>query len=60
MAGSTVLIGVANEGEISIEIDVIKNWQISKITYFSDVVYFKSDNSFYSMKRNDFKQIFNK
>lgn len=60
MAGNTVLIGVANEGEMSIEVDQIKNWEVSKITYFSDMVYFKSDNNYYSMKRNDFKQIFNK
>lgn len=60
MAGSTVLVGVANEGEMSIEVDLIKNWEVSKITYFSDMVYFKSGDTFFSMKRNDFKQIFNK
>jgi hypothetical protein len=60
MAGNTVLVGVANEGEKSIEIEKIKDWEISKITYFSDMVYFKNADTFYSMKRNDFKQIFNK
>jgi hypothetical protein len=60
MTGSTVLVGLANEGEISIKIETIKEWQISNISYFSDVVYFKGDNAYYSMKRNDFKQIFNK
>lgn len=60
MAGNTVLIGVANEGEKSIEVEKIKDWEISKISYFSDMVYFKHSDTFYSMKRNDFKQIFNK
>lgn len=60
MAGNTVLIGVANEGEMSIDVDIIKKWEVSKITYFSDMVYFKSGGNYYSMKRNDFKQIFNK
>ena len=60
MTGNTVLVGMANEGEISMRIENIKEWQISDITYFSDVVYFKNVDTFYSMKRNDFKQIFNK
>lgn len=60
MTGNTVLVGMANEGEISMRIENIKEWQISNITYFSDVVYFKNVDTFYSMKRNDFKQIFNK
>lgn len=58
--GGSVLIGVANKGEISIEADVIKNWEISNINYFSNVVYFKHEDTYYSMKREDFKLIFNK
>jgi hypothetical protein len=60
MADKNVLVGVANEGEISLSVDVLKNWEVSKVSYFSDVVYFKSGDNYYSMKRNDFKEIFNK
>lgn len=56
----TVLLGVANQGETSFSVENVKTWEIEKITYFSDIVYFKYGDSYYSMKRTDFKEIFNK
>ena len=53
-------VGVANEGQKSISLDVAKSWQPKNVTYFSDVVYFKIEETFYSMKRSDFTNIFNK
>lgn len=56
----TVLLGIANEGEMSFSVENVKTWEIGKVTYFSDIVYFKCDDKYYSMKRADFKEIFNK
>jgi hypothetical protein len=56
----TVMLGVANEGEKSFEIEVLKTWQPKNVNYFSDVVYFSNDKIYYSMKRVLFDQIFKK
>lgn len=55
-----ITIGVANEGQINVSIDDLKTWVPKNINYFSDTVYFKADNKFYSMKRLDFTKIFTK
>jgi hypothetical protein len=60
MAERKIMIGVANEGEMSIDVELVKTWEPKSITYFSDIVYFKVDNAFYSMKRKDFTEIFYK
>ncbi len=54
------MLGVANEGEKSFEIEVLKTWQPKNVNYFSDVVYFSNDKIYYSMKRVLFDQIFKK
>ena len=56
----TVLLGIANEGEKSFSVEDIKTWEVGKVTYFADIVYFKCGDTYYSMKRADFKEIFNK
>lgn len=54
------MVGVANEGERSFEVETLKTWQPKNINYFSDVVYFSHDKVYYSMKRVVFDQIFKK
>ena len=58
MANEIVTVGVANEGELTLPVDVVKEWEPKKINYMGDVVYFKADDKFYSMKVLDFKEIF--
>lgn len=53
-------VGIANEGILSISVDVVRKWEPKNITYFSDVVYFKAEDGYYSMKRSDFINIYNK
>lgn len=59
MAKEVVTIGVANNGEQNMDVDNIKLWEPKDINYFGDVVFFKNDKTYYSMKRADFKRIFN-
>ena len=58
-AKEIVNVGVANEGEITLDVDIVKNWVPKDINYFGDVVFFKNEKTYYSMKRMDFKRIFN-
>jgi hypothetical protein len=60
MGERMVLVGIANEGEKNFKVDELKTWNIDKIIYFSDIVYFKFEDTYFSMKRIDFKEIFNK
>ena len=59
MANEIVAVGVANEGEINLQVEQVKDWQPKNINYIGDVVFFKQDKTYYSMKRVDFKRIFN-
>ena len=56
----TVRVGIANEGEINISLDIIEKWEPTNIKYFSETVFFKVDNTLYSMNIMEFKKIFNK
>jgi hypothetical protein len=60
MIDKTVLVGIANEGEKIFKADDLKNWEVLNVVYFSDIVYFKCGDTYFSMKRKDFKEIFNK
>ena len=60
MAKEVVRIAKANELEKSYEVEVVKTWEPNEISYFSDIVYFKHEGSFYSMKTLEFKKIFYK
>jgi hypothetical protein len=60
MAKESILVGMANEGELSIPVEKLKTWVPTNISYFSDIVYFKHEDAYFSMKRMDFKEIFNK
>jgi len=59
MSKETVLVGFANEGELNLEVEIVKKWEPKDINFIRDVVFFKSDDSYFSMKTIDFKRIFN-
>jgi len=58
-AKEVVKIGVANSGEINLEVEVVKAWTPKQINYIGTTVFFKNEDTFYSMTREDFKKIFN-
>ncbi len=55
-----VKVGVANDGEQAIKIEIVEKWEPSNITYIGDTAFFKVADRYYSMKTIDFKKIFNK
>lgn len=55
-----VKIGVANVGEINLKVEEVSKWKPINIVYGGDTVFFKNENTFYSMKIIDFNKIFNK
>lgn len=54
----SVLIGVANQSEISKTINEIKDWEPKKVSYIGQTTYFQHDDVFYSMATMEFKEIF--
>jgi hypothetical protein len=38
--------------------DVILKWEPEKLSFLGDTVFFKVDDTFFSMKKNDFCNIF--
>lgn len=60
MTKLTVSVGVANETERNFDVEILKTWEPKNINYFSDTVYFKHEDTYYSMKRQDFDKIFKK
>jgi hypothetical protein len=59
MSNEIIPVGVANEGEINVSVEVLVKWNPTNINYFGDVVFFKNGDSYFSMRRTDFKRIFN-
>ena len=55
----TIKVGIANEGEMSISVEVISKWKPEKMSYVGSSVFFSVDGTFFSMDRQDFKTIFN-
>jgi hypothetical protein len=53
-----VKLGVANEGEINLSVSVVKEWVPTNKTQFGDTVFFKQEDTYYSMKVIDFNKIF--
>ena len=60
MAREMVKIGVANEKETNMYVDVLCLWEPKNITYSNQIVFFKHEDKYYSMELGDFKRIFNK
>jgi hypothetical protein len=57
---STIRVGVANEGELDLTIDILEKWSPKNITYIGDTVFFKQENCYYSMKTIDFNKLYKK
>ncbi len=60
MEKEIISVGVANEGEINLKVELLKTWEPKNIEYIGTTVFFKYDKTFYSMNREDFKKVFNK
>jgi hypothetical protein len=54
-----VKVGFANEGEQNLKVVDVAKWVPINVTYMNDTVFFKNDGAYFSMKREDFKKIFN-
>jgi hypothetical protein len=59
MSKELVRVGFANEGERNLEVDLVKEWKPKNVNYIGDTVFFKNDDTYFSMKTVDFKRIFN-
>tara|TARA_R110002050_G_scaffold34397_13_gene86910 strand:+ start:1397 stop:1579 length:183 start_codon:yes stop_codon:yes gene_type:complete len=60
MNKKTLRLGIANSGEINIEVKEILTWKMDKISYIGDVMFFEHEGTFYSMKRIDYKNYIKK
>jgi|LakMenEpi03Aug12_release.lakeMendotaPanAssembly.Ray.scaffolds.fasta_scaffold2955255_2 hypothetical protein len=54
----SILVATANLGEQNISLDIIQKWEPEKMSFISDTVFFKVDDTFFSMKKEDFCNIF--
>jgi len=57
---SKVRVGFANDGEQSLEIDVVSKWEPTNMIYIGDTTFFKVDGCYFSMKTVNFNEIYNK
>lgn len=55
----TIKVGIANEGEMNIAVEVVSKWNPEKMSYVGSSVFFSVGGTFFSMDRQDFKTIFN-
>jgi hypothetical protein len=60
MSKERVSVGVANEGEINLLVEQVKEWVPKNISYIGSTVFFKQGDTYFSMNVVDFKNIFNK
>jgi len=58
MIEQSIKVGVANEGEIAILVSVLKKWQPKNVTQIGDTVFFKQEDTFFSMKVIDFRDLY--
>ncbi len=54
----SIKVGIANNGETNMSVDALSIWSPEKISYIAGLVFFKVDGTFYSMNKQDFKDIF--
>lgn len=54
----SVLVGVANDGQQNIPLEVVEKWNPEKLSFFGETVFFKADDTYFSMKKIDFCNIF--
>lgn len=60
MSKELINVGVANMDSMSVEIEILKKWDVKNMMYIGDTVFFSVDGSYFSMKTKDFKRIYNK
>jgi hypothetical protein len=53
-----ITIGKANLGEVTLPVAELSDWQPKKITFSGDSVYFNYDDTFYTMPKRAFIEIF--
>lgn len=58
MVEQSIKVGIANEGETLLPVSVLKKWQPKKVTQLGDTVFFKNEDTFFSMKVIDFKNLY--
>ena len=58
MVEETVKVGVANEGETILPISVLEKWNPKNITQIGDTVFFKQEDTYFSMKVIDFRKLY--
>ena len=54
----SVLVAVANEGQQNMPLAVVEKWDPEKLSFFGETVFFKADDTYFSMKKIDFCNIF--
>jgi hypothetical protein len=58
MIEQSIKVGIANEGEMALPVSVLKEWKPKNVTQIGDTVFFKNEDTFYSMKVIDFKNLY--
>jgi hypothetical protein len=58
MVEQSIKVGVANEGETILSVSVLKKWQPKNVTQIGDTVFFKQEDTFFSMKASDFRDLY--
>lgn len=54
-----IYVSFPNEGEYSIDVDIVKKWDISEPKEIGDSIFFWSGGLYLAMNKKDFKNIFN-
>lgn len=53
-----IMLGIANQGEMAFDLDLVLKWELKKHTFIGDTLFFEVDGTFYSMKRTDYNTYF--
>ena len=55
---SMVKVGTANQGWTNMSVDSMVDWEPKKIAYMGTTVFFQIEDTFHSMERKDYEEIF--
>lgn len=58
MIEQSIKVGIANEGETILPVSVLKEWKPKNVTQIGDTVFFKQEDTFFSMKVVDFRNLY--
>ena len=53
-----VKVGTANQGWTNMSTSLMEGWEPKKIAYMGTTVFFQIEDTFHSMSRKDFEDIF--